>query len=555
MKKTLTINVGGVVFHINEDAFELLKGYLDKLHAYFDQQNDGSEIMSDIETRIAELLSEKIVEANQVVTLNMIHSVIEVLGQPEDFTEVDDETFDTGEKTTDEGSSTSSSKVPYKKPRRKLYRDPSNKVFGGVCSGLAIYFNIDLIAMRVIFVILLLITQFTFGIIYIVLWIAVPEAVSVSQRLEMMGEPVNVNNIGKEFNDIKNNAKNQFNKFQENMKNKSGNRAPKPPHPPRPPRPPRNYNYGSAFGDFFMGLLKFFGIFIGSLLIVSLAVALFAFIGLAFGSGFPDVVADIWHLDIHAFPTELARTSATAATGIAICIGVPIFLLAYFVSKLAFRHQGKTGWVLILSFFLWFTGFIMVGSSLIKFIDEHGLPEEWRSELKDEFGGVHIKIDSDNDQNIKSNTFTLDIDSDTLYIDLSQNDTIPALRRNDSYTFNRTLFKKPDVAILHSKSGQLELGVTEYRYKYNNTPGDFNWSLENDTLHLPYAFSQHARSDKQTDVKAKLKIPEGYVIYLIEGNGMENFNSVSLDDNDDGFPSLEDMHSEYWTMTNKGLKK
>ena len=545
MKKTLTINIGGVVFHINDDAFELLKGYLDKLHAYFDLQSDGSEIMSDIEIRIAELLNEKIVETNQVITMTMVRSVIEVLGKPEDFTEMENDSFDDETKDQDKTTSDAASDLPYTKPRRKLYRDRSNKVFGGVCSGLSIYFNIDVVAMRIIFVVLLFITSFSFGFIYLVLWLAVPEALTVSQRLEMHGEPVNVNNIGKEFNDIKNNAKSQFNRFQENMKNKSSKR---PPKPPRPPRPPRNYRYGSPFGDFIMGIIKFVGIIIGSILIVALAVAMFALIGVAFGTGFPETVADIWNLNLNSFPTELARTSATAATGLIICVGVPIFLLAYFVSKLAFRHQGKTGWVLVLSFLLWFTGFIMVGSSLLKFIDENGLPEEWREELRD----THINIESHNGSKVDNGTYPLSIDSDTLYIDFSYNDTLTPLKYNDSYTKNSTLYMKPDIAILPSNKDQILLSVAKYQYKYNSEKINVNWSLVDDTLHLPIAFSQKAKWNKQSEVKIKVRVPENKVVYLINGNGFSNFKTVSFDGKD--YP-LQDMHSKYWKMTHKGLKK
>ncbi len=200
MKKTITINLGGVVFSIDEDAYELLKEYLDKIEGHFSDEGERQDIMSDIESRIAELFSDGQNSGNRPVTLKDVEKVIEIMGEPVDIA-------DSAENSGD-GQSQSSSSAGRK--NRRIYRDTDNRVLGGVCSGMATYWSIDVIWIRIIFVILAIMALSGF-LVYLLLWLVIPPAVTTAQKLEMRGEPVNISNIGRavkdEFNNVRKNLK------------------------------------------------------------------------------------------------------------------------------------------------------------------------------------------------------------------------------------------------------------------------------------------------------------------------------------------------------------
>ncbi|WP_297097512.1 PspC domain-containing protein [uncultured Draconibacterium sp.] len=186
MKKTLTINISGTIFHIEEDAYEELQKYMVVLKNYFGKDDEGNEIFADIEARIAEIFTEKTGGKNQAITLEWVEELIETLGTPENFSE------EAGEEEPLAGQKTR---------KRKLYRDPEQTVLGGVCGGLAVYFNMDPVVIRLIVVLLALITSGAGMLVYLILWIIVPKAVTTSQRLEMRGEEVTIKNIEKFLKD------------------------------------------------------------------------------------------------------------------------------------------------------------------------------------------------------------------------------------------------------------------------------------------------------------------------------------------------------------------
>ncbi len=197
MKKTVSINLNGLVFYIDEDAYQRLHTYLDKIERWFSGKEGAREIISDIENRIAELFEERVKPGSGVVTLPLVEEVVNIMGEPEEFDDA------SSEKAESSNFSPGSSYVPPK----KLYRDIEDRVFGGICSGIAAYFNIDTTLVRIIFGILPFVS---FGVIipiYIVLWIALPPAVTTVQRLQMKGEPINISNIEKtikdEYEDVK----------------------------------------------------------------------------------------------------------------------------------------------------------------------------------------------------------------------------------------------------------------------------------------------------------------------------------------------------------------
>ena len=183
MKKTLTINLGGIVFHIDEDAYLLLNQYLDLLTRHFRAQEGSQDILNDIESRIAEILGEKCSETKQVITLEDVQEVIGIMGQP---VEIDQEEAPKQKRDMADGE----------KGAKRFFRNPDEKIIAGVCSGIAAYFHLDPVWIRLIFVIFIL-AGGSGILLYLVLWFIIPEAQSTSDKLEMRGEKINITNIEK----------------------------------------------------------------------------------------------------------------------------------------------------------------------------------------------------------------------------------------------------------------------------------------------------------------------------------------------------------------------
>ncbi|MCG8412375.1 MAG: PspC domain-containing protein [Bacteroidales bacterium] len=201
MKATITINLGGKIFHIDDDAYEMLHAYLVAVEQQFLSDDERKEVMSDVEIRLSELFAENLGKNRDVIMKSDVNKVIEIMGEPKDFTDTEEEKTNNQKKNYSCGS---------QHKYRKLYRDPDNRILGGVCGGLGAYFNID----RVIFRIIFIIASCGAGagiIIYLILFIVTPEATTAAQKLEMKGNPITLENIIKivreEFKNIYNNMK------------------------------------------------------------------------------------------------------------------------------------------------------------------------------------------------------------------------------------------------------------------------------------------------------------------------------------------------------------
>lgn len=190
MNTTHKVSIGGMAFVVDESAYNELKTYTDRLHRQFGHRADGQEIVADIESRIAELLMGKLLEPEQVVSLSDVKDVLLRIGDP---AELDESSEGSKEQRSYSYSSSGTSS-------RRLYRSAESKVIGGVCGGLGAYFNIDPVLFRIAFVGLTLlgsaiVVGWFFPLVYIVLWISAPMALTVGQKLEMEGKKVNVSNI------------------------------------------------------------------------------------------------------------------------------------------------------------------------------------------------------------------------------------------------------------------------------------------------------------------------------------------------------------------------
>ena len=215
MKKTVNINLAGTFFHIDEDAFAKLSRYLEAVKKSISDPVGGDEIIQDIEARIAELFSERLEINTQVISTRELDAIIKIMGQPEDYI-MDEDAAQTNSATGNQtrGETTSN---------KQLFRDSDNKFIAGVCSGLGHYLGLEVIWVRLFWIFLSFVTT-GFGVIaYLLFWILVPGAETTSEKLKMTGEPINISNIEKKFNEgyqkVSQNIKNvDYDKYEEKIK-------------------------------------------------------------------------------------------------------------------------------------------------------------------------------------------------------------------------------------------------------------------------------------------------------------------------------------------------
>ncbi|MFA6252588.1 MAG: PspC domain-containing protein [Candidatus Paceibacterota bacterium] len=185
MEKTTTINLGGFAFTIEEAAYRNLKNYLDSVRSKIGSDIDKNEVMTDIEMSIAEKLKEKSGQEKKAITAKDIDELIAVMGHPDDFNEDEKK-----EETEDQS----------KRIKKKLFRDTDDVILGGVCSGIAVYFDIEPVLIRIVAFLLVLCNGIGIPV-YILLWIIIPAAETKAQKLEMHGNPLTVSSIEQSFKD------------------------------------------------------------------------------------------------------------------------------------------------------------------------------------------------------------------------------------------------------------------------------------------------------------------------------------------------------------------
>lgn len=334
MKKTLTINLNKIVFHIDEDAYQLLHAYIEEVGNHFTKNDGKNDIMYDIEARIAELFSEKISTKNSVITIEDVNEVIETMGKPSQYT--DEEEQVTEEKSSANNNQKSSQKEN-RKTYRKLYRDVDNDMVAGVLSGLAKYLGWDVIPLRLAFLFLAFFTSGSFVLVYLIMWIIVPKAVSLSQKMEMRGEDINIDTLNEKSEEFRN-ASTHKSSF-----------------------------LGSFFrvmAKIFLGFILFiFGVVgisvVGSLLIAALALIFAVPVGLMFGLG--------------DFANELSVVSVPNLTLLTVSslliIGMPIFILVYWLKTRKEKEQGSK-MTYIISLLLLLAGIFMFFGSGINVISD-----------------------------------------------------------------------------------------------------------------------------------------------------------------------------------------
>ena len=319
MNKTVNINLGGMFFHIDEDAYQKLTRYFDAIKRSLSNSTGQDEIIKDIEMRIAELISEKHTSEKQVISLKELDEIIAVMGQPEDY------------RIEDEPASGPAQAVPgYDnfKRRKKLYRDTEKGMLGGVATGLGHYFGIDSVWLKILFLVFVF-AGFGAGVVaYIVLWIVTPAAITTSEKLEMTGEPVTISNIERKVRE-------EYETLSERFKNAdlgaTGNQV----------RTGAGRMAGN-FGDAFMTVFRIFAKVLGALIVVFSIVSLAGMIIGLFTVGSTSIADLPWHHYANAVNYTDVPLWAIALLGF-FAIGIPFFFLFILGLKLLVNNLKSIG--------------------------------------------------------------------------------------------------------------------------------------------------------------------------------------------------------------------
>ena len=316
MNKTVNINIGGLFFHIDEDAYQKLSRYFEAIKRSLSNSSGKDEIMKDIEMRVAELLTEKQKSDKHVINNKDVDEVIVVMGQPEDY-RIDDDSDDKAPEPY----------YPYTKSK-KLYRDKDRATIAGVCSGLSHYLGIDAVWIKIIFLF------FTFvggsGLIaYFVFWIATPKAITTSEKLEMTGEPVTISNIEKkvreEFDSVSNKFKNaDYDKMGNQVKTGAERVA---------------SGLGDIIINIFKAIAKILGVFIVIFSSLSLIGVAIMSIVAVFSNSMPE------NKIIEFIQTPLGLETPLWAQGILffLAMGIPLFFLLLLGLKLLITNLKSIG--------------------------------------------------------------------------------------------------------------------------------------------------------------------------------------------------------------------
>jgi len=352
MNKTVSINLSGQVFQIDEQAYDKLKLYLENIRARFSTADGGAEIIADIESRIAELFFERLNDKKQVITLADVEAMMQAMGKPEEF-EVAGGSG--SEQTTTKQSSTT----------RRLFRNPDEKVLGGVCSGLSAYFGInDPLWMRLLFIISPFLTMGTALFVYLILWIIIPEAKTSSEKLQMRGENVNISNIEKTIREDLNDLGQRIN----NISNGDATTKAK--------------GFLESFVDFCIRAVelaikivgKLFGlalILAGSCILIGFAITLL-------------LPAELMSISIEALYPAIFATQiqfAMAAAGLCLVVGIPALALIFSGFHLLLKTKRSVKGLGLAFVALWVAGIILMSISISKTAADFQQTETIRKEI------------------------------------------------------------------------------------------------------------------------------------------------------------------------------
>lgn len=520
MNKTVNINLGGIFFHIDEEAYQKLKNYLDAIRrSLIDDPQGKDEIINDIEIRISELLSEKIKNPRQVVNVKDVESIIEIMGKPEDYASEDAvfEENDFNQHTT----------------RKKLYRDPDDKFLGGVCSGIAHYLGVDPIWVRLFW----LFFAFTYGsgvLIYFLLWILLPVANTTSQKLEMEGEEVNISNIEKkireEFKDVSNRFKEGVEGFNEEIK-KAGYES--------------KLKTGiqeiiTVLSQIFKVLFKNIGKIVGVFLILISGLMLLTIFISMFSIGSIEILGIDSNI-VHYPPFFYDATIPKGILGVALLLlmGIPFFFLFVLGLKIVSSNAKSLSVMAKLTLLgVWLLSLMLIIFSAIEtnlqYLNNATVTIEKHLSLDKDT--LKISVVAKDDLNLERNYQKIIVDNDREK--LLETDLKVKIKPSNTNKAKIVIFKK--ASGISAKKAKIIADEIEYSYTFK----DGELVLDN------YFFTNLKNKRNKNKVNIVLYLPKNKIVML--DASLKNFiKSSSFNDEDFYF---DDKKNYIFKMTQDGLK-
>ncbi|NVK09065.1 MAG: PspC domain-containing protein [Tenacibaculum sp.] len=531
MNKTININLGGFFFHIDETAYQKLKRYLDAIaRSLSDDPQGKNEIIADIEARISELLSERITDARQVVNESDIEEIIAIMGQPEDYAEA--------EEAYNENTSYSYNRNTSSK---KMFRDGDDKFLGGVCSGLGHYFNIDVVWIRLAFLILTL-AGFGFGIIgYIILWVILPEAKTTSEKLQMEGEAVNIDNIEKkirnEFESLSSKVKEGAHDLSDKISNADYQKL-------RNQTKSGFQDFIDTMGKILLAIFKVFGKFMGVLLIFIAGITIISLLLTLFSVGSLEILnfdGDMIHYP--PFFYDSAMPKWLLMTFVFFLIGIPFVVLFILGLRILSPNVKRLGIATVLTLFgLWLVSLLAIGFSGIEYFTTHA------------YDGAHVSkhsITYNQEEPLKIRV----VNDDNIYYqhNLRNRDNSISVHVNDKemkYSNDINI----DVRKSETGNAYIEIKKTSEGRKRNNANSNaeaiqYNFKTANNTIVFDAFFiSEYKNMWKDEEIDAVLYIPEGTTVYF-EGSSRNFLDDVENVQN----VYDRDMANHHFKMTPKGF--
>jgi phage shock protein PspC (stress-responsive transcriptional regulator) len=525
MKKTFSININGLLFNIDEDAFEKLNNYIKTLKKHFKNTEGGDDIVDDIEARIAEILKTRLKDLQQIVSINDVDFTIETLGQP---FEMDEE----NETTSSRNHNRSASK-------KRIFRDPDNQIFGGVSSGLAAYFNIDPVIVRLLFVVSILIGGVGI-IIYTTLWILTPYASTTAEKIEMEGEKVDIRSIEKKVREELEILKVRFQDFS----NEAGDVMKK-----------KRKDSANGLNQFGLFLFSAFRVFFRAIAIIigiaflAIGIALSIALAATYLGITPTIHFDEFSIGSVSLPAFLNNYIITTPyqlifnIALFLVLFIPIVGIIFSAIRLIF-NLGRQKILGVSATVIWFVALFVAIPLSLKTM------EQFKTESKQI---VVNTLDS-----IQSDTLNLTVFNQQFYKELQQNssgsiyfeDEELMLSSDENFYGNSGLnLGKADgenfeLIIRTSVRGK---NISEAKGRLNNIK--YHFELEDNTLEIdPYFTLVLNEKWRNQEVTFEINIPEGKTLFIEKE--VKNYFQWKY-----WHHSRRSMAENYWLMTDDGFIK
>lgn len=535
MNKTVTFNISGMVFYIEEQAYEKLKSYLQTIRGYFTGTDGGSDIVEDIESRIAELFSEKISASKQALLMSDVDAVIEIMGRPESF--AGETAAKNNSSESQQNNSTNASATSAASSRKRVFRDGEEKVIGGVCSGVSHYFDIDPIWLRLIFAI----SFFGFGAgfwVYIILWVIIPEAKTTADKLEMKGEPINIANIEKNIKEELESVRSSVSNLADDIKHK------------RNDKPFANFvnRLVSFITVVLKGFITIFAKILGGIAIFIGVLLLIVFSALFFGSD--NVIQYVQFDEIESFSFNEVLDLIFASTaqlnmaklGIALMLGAVIIALVFAGIRVFFKMQESRRLVKALSISMWSVGLVLCIIVGVKISSQFSSMQRTRTKATLSPANASViylnineaKLSKEGNHTVinKDNRTIIDISNEQLILGYPKIDVV----KSETDSFEIEIVRTSRGSSKKDAFNKAENLVYEYQLK------------DSAVLFNPYFIAPIADKYRGQELKAIIKVPVGKTIYL--SHSLEDY----IYDIKNVTNTLDDeMLGRRWIMSPDGL--